>query len=326
MIKIAITQGHPGGVAGEVILKTFAEPSMVELCQPILYGSASLMEAQRAALQSETSFKRISQLDEVRGERLNVLDKTTTPMSLSFGMDTPEGMALEQDTRQQALADCQSRLVDAVVHAPSNQKLQALDGEMLVMVSRDLRVAVATKAEKEDEVTALLSVDSVVDSVKQLNNILQRDFLLTRPRIAVLSLHADDQTEETDILMPAIEQSIGNDVNAFGPFPADEFFEQGDNASYDAILALYRVQAEKTFRTLDRDDAATYLAGQDIVQTAPLQQAQLKQAGKGEAEIQPFTSALYLATDVVRNRAAFDEAHRNPLQKLYFDKREDNRR
>ena len=38
-IKIGITQGDINGVGYEVILKTFADPVMLELCTPVIYGS-----------------------------------------------------------------------------------------------------------------------------------------------------------------------------------------------------------------------------------------------------------------------------------------------
>ena len=39
LLKIGITQGDTNGVGWEVILKTLADPRIVELCTPIIYGS-----------------------------------------------------------------------------------------------------------------------------------------------------------------------------------------------------------------------------------------------------------------------------------------------
>ena len=38
-IRVGITQGDINGVGYEVILKTFSDPVMLELCTPIIYGS-----------------------------------------------------------------------------------------------------------------------------------------------------------------------------------------------------------------------------------------------------------------------------------------------
>ena len=41
-IRVGITHGDINGVGYEVILKTFADPTMLELCTPIIYGSPKL--------------------------------------------------------------------------------------------------------------------------------------------------------------------------------------------------------------------------------------------------------------------------------------------
>ena len=38
-LRIGITQGDPNGIGWEVILKTFADMRMTELCTPVIYGS-----------------------------------------------------------------------------------------------------------------------------------------------------------------------------------------------------------------------------------------------------------------------------------------------
>ena len=38
-IRVAITQGDTNGVGYEVIFKAFADPAILELCTPIIYGS-----------------------------------------------------------------------------------------------------------------------------------------------------------------------------------------------------------------------------------------------------------------------------------------------
>ena len=39
-----------------------------------------------------------------------------------------------------------------------------------------------------------------------------------------------------------------------------------------------------------------------------------------------LTHPIYTAIDVIRNRAFYDEARRNPLQKLFRDKRDDRKK
>ena len=38
-IRVAITHGDTNGIGYELIFRIFAEPEMLELCTPIIYGS-----------------------------------------------------------------------------------------------------------------------------------------------------------------------------------------------------------------------------------------------------------------------------------------------
>ena len=47
-------------------------------------------------------------------------------------------------------------------------------------------------------------------------------------------------------------------------------------------------------------------------------------AGKNVADESSFRQAVYLAIDVYRNRASYDEPFANPLEKLYHERRDDS--
>jgi 4-hydroxythreonine-4-phosphate dehydrogenase len=46
-------------------------------------------------------------------------------------------------------------------------------------------------------------------------------------------------------------------------------------------------------------------------------------AGKGEADPASLRHAIYAAIDILRNRKEYDDPQKNPLPKLYHEKRED---
>ena len=71
-IRVAITQGDTNGVGYEVILKVFADPSMLELCTPIIYGSSKIAAYHRKALNLEVPYTVINHAEEARDGRLNL--------------------------------------------------------------------------------------------------------------------------------------------------------------------------------------------------------------------------------------------------------------
>ena len=63
-IRIGITQGDINGVGYEVILKTFSDPTMLELCTPIIYGSPKVAAYHRKALDIQTNFSIVNVVED----------------------------------------------------------------------------------------------------------------------------------------------------------------------------------------------------------------------------------------------------------------------
>ena len=104
--------------------------------------------------------------------------------------------------------------------------------------------------------TGKIDINLIVSELETLNKSLKQDFLLQRPRIAVLALnpHAGDNTllgkEEKDIIAPAVNRAKEKGILAYGPFSADGFFGSHHYLKYDAVLAMYHDQGLIPFKTL----------------------------------------------------------------------------
>ena len=115
-------------------------------------------------------------------------------------------------------------------------------------------------------------------------------------------------------------------IPCYGPFPADGFFGAGLFRKFDGILAMYHDQGLAPFKALSMESGVNFTAGLPFVRTSPDHGVAFDLAGQGVADISSFRSAIYAAVDVVRTRRADDEAHANPLPKLYHERREDGER
>ena len=158
---------------------------------------------------------------------------------------------------------------------------------------------------------------------------LKRDFRISSPRIAVLSLnpHAGDDgllgSEEKEIILPAIEELADKGIQAFGPYAADGFFGSGAYDHFDGVLAMYHDQGLAPFKTIALESGVNYTAGLPIIRTSPDHGTAYDIAGKGVADENSMRQAIYTAIDVFRNRKFYDEPLQNPLPKLFHEKRED---
>lgn len=87
-IRIGITQGDINGVGYEVILKTFSDPTMLELCTPIIYGSPKVAAYHRKSLDLPTNFSIVNSASEAAPNRLSVVNCTDDEVKVEFSNPT----------------------------------------------------------------------------------------------------------------------------------------------------------------------------------------------------------------------------------------------
>ena len=89
-IRVGITHGDINGVGYEVILKTFADPTMLELCTPIIYGSPKVAAYHRKAMDIQANFSIINSADDAMTYWLQLLSiKIPFSRKHSIFPDTP---------------------------------------------------------------------------------------------------------------------------------------------------------------------------------------------------------------------------------------------
>ena len=153
-----------------------------------------------------------------------------------------------------------------------------------------------------------------------MNESLLRDFGCSTPKIAVLGLnpHAGDNglmgNEEKNIISPAIKEANSKGIKAFGPYAADGFFGSGAYKNFDGVLAMYHDQGLAPFKALSFGKGVNFTAGIQIVRTSPDHGTGFDIAGKNEATADSIRSAIFLASDVRKNRLNYREISSNPLK------------
>jgi 4-hydroxythreonine-4-phosphate dehydrogenase len=198
----------------------------------------------------------------------------------------------------------------------------------MMMVSDCMRVALVCNHVPLRKVPEMITEERILNKLRTLEQTLRDDFTIEKPRIAVLALnpHAGDNgligTEEQEIIRPTVMKAVEEGMCVFGPYSADGFFGAGRYVHFDAVLAMYHDQGLAPFKLLAMEDGVNYTAGLDIVRTSPDHGTAYDIAGKSVADEASFRHAIYSAIDIFRARKAWDEAHQNPLEKLYVDKRD----
>lgn len=348
-IKVGITQGDINGVGYEVILKTFSDPVMLELCTPVIYGSPKVAAYHRKALDLPTNFSIVNSATDAANNRLSVVNCTDDEVKVEFSKADPEAGKAALGALERAIEEFKAGLIDVIVTAPINkhtiqsetfsfpghtefieERLGNGAKSLMILMKDDFRVALVTGHIPVSQIASTLTKELVQEKLAIFNQSLKRDFGIGAPRIAVLSLnpHAGDEgllgKEEEEIIIPAIQEMAAKGILCYGPYPADGFMGSGNFTHFDGVLAMYHDQGLAPFKALAMDEGVNYTAGLPVIRTSPAHGTAYDIAGKGLASEDSFRQAIYVAIDVYRNRLFDDAAHANPLRKQYYEKRDDS--
>jgi len=327
--RIAITLGDPNGIGPEVVLQCLMDSRLLKFMQPIVIGSAHVLQVHAKALRfRDVRVHVVRQVpDEVPEDGIVVLDIAHGEKpEVRFGEITEEGGRLAMRAVERATDLCMEELVDAMVTAPISKEAISLAGYKdpghtefiarrtgcseftMMMVAGDLRVGLVTGHMAIWDVPRAVTQDAILSKIRIISGSLVHDFGIVRPKIAVLGLnpHAGDGgimgTEERETIIPAIQRACDEGHFVFGPYPADGFFAVGGYRAYDAVLAMYHDQGLIPFKTIAFDSGVNFTAGLPIVRTSPDHGTAYNIAGQGKASPGSMRSAIFLAIDVARRR------------------------
>ncbi|WP_102408218.1 4-hydroxythreonine-4-phosphate dehydrogenase PdxA [Parabacteroides bouchesdurhonensis] len=351
LIKVGITHGDINGIGYEVILKTFADARMAELCTPIIYGSSKIAAYHRKALElAPVNMSIIARAEEAGINRVNIINCVNDDMKVEIAKSTAIAGESAFKALEAAITDLKRGTIDVLLTAPINKHniqnedfhfpghteyLEQCFGEsdkkaLMILMNDTLRVALVTGHIPLSKVASSIKQEDIVNKLIVFNQSLKQDFGIVKPRIAVLSLnpHAGDAgllgNEEETIIKPAMQEAEQKGVMSFGPYAADGFFGSQMYEKFDGVLAMYHDQGLAPFKTLAMENGVNYTAGLPIVRTSPAHGTAYDIAGQNLASEESFRQALYSALDIYRNRIRYFEATAHPLRKQYFDKGGDN--
>jgi len=336
-IRLGVTHGDFNGISYEVIIKSLSDNRIMDFFTPVIYGLSRVMSYNRKNMNlNDFNFNTIRDSASVRNGKVNLINLNEEEIRIEFGKSSEDAGKYAHIALDRAVKDLKNGKINAVVTAPINKEnikseeftfpghteyfasQFEVEDYLMLMVSGDLKIGTVTGHIPLVDVSPSLSEDLIISKIKVLEESLKVDFGINKPRIAVLGLnpHAGENgnigSEDVEIVTPAIIKLKKNGSLVFGPFPADGFFA-GEYTKYDAILAMYHDQGLIPFKTLAFDSGVNYTAGLPYIRTSPAHGTAYGKAGKNIASPESLRSAMYLASDIYRNRQRHAEMNSNPL-------------
>ena len=285
--RVAITVGDPAGIGPEVAARAAADPRVLEVCEPVLYGppaGAAFTPGVLSAAAGRTAY----------------------------------------DVIVRAVADAQRGVVQAIATAPVNKEAFRLAGlewsghtdllahltgasHVAMMFYADaLRVVLATVHIPLAEVARALTRASLEATIALAARELPR-FGIARPRIAVAGLnpHAGEHglfgTEEDTAIRPAIEACRARGIDVSGPYPGDTVFVRAVRGEFDVVVACYHDQGLIPMKLVAFGQAVNVTLGLPIIRTSVDHGTAFDIAGKGMADPESMVTAVLLAARLAKS-------------------------
>ena len=285
--RIAITQGDPSGIGPEVSGKAAADPRVLAVCEPVLYGSPNLSAFPAGRLSADSGRAAFEAIE-------------------------------------RAVKDVTQGAAAAIATAPLNKEALRLAGfpwrghtDMLADLtgarrvammfhSERLRVVLATIHVPLAEVPRLLTRDLLKDVIELTARELPR-FGFLRPRLALAGLnpHAGEHgmigCEDQTVLNPAVGSARDAGIDIVGPLPADTVFVRAMRGEFDAVIACYHDQGLIPVKLVAFGQAVNVTLGLPIIRTSVDHGTAFDIAGKGIADPESMVQAVLLAARLVRD-------------------------
>lgn len=338
---IGFSCGDINGIGTELIIKSLSDNRILEFCTPVVFASNKLINFYRKALPDiNFTYAATKEIDKLNPKQVNLFTCWEEDVPITPGQLTANGGKYALKSLQAATEALKNGHIQALVTAPIHKKniqseefnysghtpyLKAVFGindVVMLMTASNLKVGLVTEHVPVADLARHITKENILSKLRIINACLVKDFGIDKPKIAVLGLnpHAGDEgligREEEDIIKPAIKDALNTGIMALGPYSSDAFFARGQYGQFDAVLAMYHDQGLIPFKSLAFGEGTNYTAGLPVVRTSPDHGTAFDIAGKGIAKEESFTAAIFECIVVLKQRAVYDDNHKNPLKKI----------
>lgn len=338
---VGITIGDYNGIGPEVIIRTLEDERMFRNADFVIYGHKSILSFYAKHMKSQHfQSHEVKGLEDLNPKMANVINCWEEHVNVAPGEATSDAGAKALLALNKGTEDLVAGQIDVLVTGPLNKETVSQhyagfkgqteyisvkagsENSLMLLTSDRLRVGLMSNHLSLKEVPGKIDMVQIIAKLEMLNKTLRQDFLIQKPRIAVLGLnpHSGDNgllgKEEKEIIAPAVIKARDKGILCMGPFPADGFFGAGSYAKFDAVLAMYHDQGLIPFKTIAFGSGVNYTAGIKVIRTSPDHGTGYDIAGKDQASTDSFRAAIFEAIDIYHHRSQYKEMTANPIEKV----------
>ena len=335
---LGITMGDPAGIGPEIVIKSLADPEIINLCTPVVLGDYKIL--QQADLNSNV-LQKLATRDDFVSDYSNfpkgfVLQLSSlNPDVNKLGHPTPETGSAMETYINTGVDLALSGAIDALVTGPITKTGLKLAGSSfhghteliahktgtenfaMMMAGPRLKVVLTTIHIPLSQVPEQLSCMEITRIINLTRDTLITRFGITSPRLAVAGLnpHAGEQgmfgNEEADIILPAVLQAREKGFDITGPLPPDTVFFHAVEGRFDAVICMYHDQGLIPFKLVHFRDGVNTTIGLPIIRTSVDHGTAYDIAWTGKADPTSMKEAIKMAAVQAVNQKRHGNRHGN---------------
>ncbi|NIJ44472.1 4-hydroxythreonine-4-phosphate dehydrogenase [Wenyingzhuangia heitensis] len=337
VIRIGISIGDLNGIGIELILKTFEDKRMYELCTPVIFASDKSIAYYKKELKYNYPTHSVRELSKIEEGKLNVVNVWNDAVQIQAGVPTETSGQKAFQSLEAATNALQENIVDVLLTAPiSKDNIQSadfnfpghteyleskIDGDsLMILMSDDIKIGLVTGHIPVSKVSETLTKELICKKIDIMYQSLIQDFGIRRPKIAVLGLnpHCGDNgvigNEDAELIQPILTEYQEKGQLVYGPYAADGFFGNQSYTKFDGVISMYHDQGLVGFKAISFGKGVNFTAGLEKIRVSPDHGTAFDLAGKGIANESSFKEALQQGISIAKKRFEYQELKTNPLK------------
>ena len=291
---IIIVSGEPYSVFSEIFFKLLKSSLYKKYKRPIiLIGSYKLLKMQMEKMNFSFRFNLINKKN-IKNTKLDKNNINLIDVNLKFvkpfGKITSRSSKYITQCFNIAMKIMKEKIGFALINGPVSKKYflngkykgiteylakktKKQNNEVMLIYNKSLAVCPITTHIPLKDVAKKISAKSIQKKIISINNFYINK-LKKKPSIAVTGLnpHCESNfknSEEKNIIMPAIKKAKKKSIKVQGPFPADTLFTKNNIKKYDVIIGMFHDQVIGPLKALYNFEAINITIGLPFIRISP---------------------------------------------------------
>jgi 4-hydroxythreonine-4-phosphate dehydrogenase len=288
--KIIIISGDPNSVNSEIIYKSWNKLNQVIKKKIYLISNYNLIHQQFKKLKYKIKIKKVKNINEKNNnnDELKIID-IDLKFKQPFDVNKKSASRFVINTLNKAHEISVKNRVKGIINCPINKKLLNKDkigvteylalkcnvksnSEVMLIYNKHLSVSPITTHIDVSEISKKLKKSLIVNKIKTINSWF-KNVKKKKPKIGILGLNPHNaelrkNSEEREIILPAISFLKKNKIDVEGPLVADTIFIK-NYKRFDVIIGMYHDQVLTPFKTLFKFNAINITLGLKYLRVSP---------------------------------------------------------